>query len=155
MLSAGLIITGSIGTFGSSYLLNIKLVNVETGETVNTSSEYFDEIDDILKECKRLVNKLLGTDAAIAEAVPEPLEISVPEDTAEPVPERSPKKLPRDRKSDISVLRQDTVTMKDRVMMRFHWQACPLLEEATNIYLQISILERQDYRRNPSDYIRS
>lgn len=59
MLSANMIISGSIGSFGEKYLVSLKFIDVETGETVNTVSVYYDDMEDILKKSENLVEKLL------------------------------------------------------------------------------------------------
>lgn len=59
MLAAKYIITGSTGSFGERYLLNLKLLDVETSEAINTASGYYDDMEDILEESENLLNELL------------------------------------------------------------------------------------------------
>ncbi len=72
MLSANKIITGSLGIFGEDYLVSLKFIEVETGETINTVSEYYHDMEDILRESKKLVENLIeGTASSDTNAAPE------------------------------------------------------------------------------------
>ncbi|MBN1648005.1 MAG: hypothetical protein JW874_08225 [Spirochaetales bacterium] len=66
ILSANLIITGSIGPFGKQYVVNVKIIRVETGETVHTASEYYNDMQGILKNSEKLVRKLLDLPDPVA-----------------------------------------------------------------------------------------
>lgn len=61
LLSAQYILTGSIGRFGERYILNLKILEVETGNTVKSVSERYDIFDDILDDTDRLVKILTET----------------------------------------------------------------------------------------------
>lgn len=59
LLSANMIITGSIGLVGTKYILNIKLLRVETGEAIHSASSKYDSLDDLLEDAAFLVAALL------------------------------------------------------------------------------------------------
>ena len=60
LLSAEYIIVGSLGKLGSSIILNLKLIQVETGSTNATASETYRNMDADIKNSKKLVLSLLG-----------------------------------------------------------------------------------------------
>ncbi|MCK5672471.1 MAG: hypothetical protein KAH95_03800 [Spirochaetales bacterium] len=62
LLSATYIVVGSIGSIGSVYILNMHIVDVETSATINTVSEQYKKLDDLVKDSKKLVNLLLKYD---------------------------------------------------------------------------------------------
>ncbi len=59
MLSADRIIVGSIGKAGSRYLLNAKLIEVETAEAVRTSYQIYHSMDELVNGCEGLIGSLL------------------------------------------------------------------------------------------------
>ena len=79
LLAANQIIVGSLGRIGGQYILNIKLLDVQTGEALSSASEVYASIDDLVNDSKRLTYHLLRTDFEGEEAVAE-----------KPVPEKSP-----------------------------------------------------------------
>jgi TolB-like protein len=64
LLSASQIIVGSLGKFGAKYILNIKLVEVETGKSLAASSKIYNSLDDLLQDSQNLTLGLLGVEAA-------------------------------------------------------------------------------------------
>ena len=60
LLSAEYIIVGSLGKLGSSIILNLKLIQVETGSTNATASETYRNMDAVIKDSNNLVLSLLG-----------------------------------------------------------------------------------------------
>ena len=62
LLSANTIIGGSLGSIGSTYLLNMYLVNVHTGETLQTISEKYGSLEDLVDNSDILIRELLGID---------------------------------------------------------------------------------------------
>ena len=60
LLSANWIIVGSIGRVGSKYILNIKLIDVETGETANGDSKMYNNLDSLLENSRHLVQSFVG-----------------------------------------------------------------------------------------------
>ena len=79
LLAANQIIVGSLGGIGGQYILNIKLLDVQTGEALSSASEVYASIDDLVNDSKRLTYRLLRTDFEDEEAVAE-----------QPAPEKSP-----------------------------------------------------------------
>ncbi|MBN1700138.1 MAG: PEGA domain-containing protein [Spirochaetales bacterium] len=65
LLSASQIIVGSIGKVGSRYILNMKLIDVETGVTLKTASEKYGSIDDLIDDSKRLATRFVGKGEAV------------------------------------------------------------------------------------------
>ncbi len=61
MLSANHIMVGSIGLVGSKYILNIKLIDVETGETVHGDTRMYSSLDKLLEDSRLLVHSFVGT----------------------------------------------------------------------------------------------
>ena len=71
MLAAQLIIVGSLGKVGEQYIINTKVIDVETGETTRTASEKYSSIDGMVNDSQRLTSLLLdpaAADAAAADA---------------------------------------------------------------------------------------
>ncbi len=60
MLAADYIIIGSIGTLGNRYLLNTRLIKVETSETQKSASEKYSSIDDLVDDSERLIKVLFN-----------------------------------------------------------------------------------------------
>lgn len=60
MLAADYIIVGSIGTLGNRYLLNTRLIKVETSETQKSASEKYSSIDDLVDDSERLIKVLFN-----------------------------------------------------------------------------------------------
>lgn len=74
MLSANQIIVGSLGKFGQKFILNIKLIDVETAQSINASSEMYGSLEELLEDSKNLSARLIGVEEAgqrIAEVQPE------------------------------------------------------------------------------------
>jgi hypothetical protein len=78
LLAANLIIVGSIGQVGNRYILNMKLINVETGVTLRTASEKYADIDLLIDNSRAVVLKLCdapppdeGKEIVAAEVSPE------------------------------------------------------------------------------------
>ena len=59
LLQANEIVMGSIGVFGEKTLLNMKLIEVETGSTLSSVSQQYDSFNDVIVDNHRLVNLLL------------------------------------------------------------------------------------------------
>ena len=79
MLAADLIVTGAMATLGERYSLSLRLLRVETGETVGEISRLyrsFDElVDDIIPATEELLDLAPSrSDARIAERTQEKLE---------------------------------------------------------------------------------
>jgi TolB-like protein len=84
LLSANNIIVGSLGQVASRFILNIKLIDVETGEAVSSSSQRFSSMNDLIDNCEFVVYKLLDISAPLAaEVAGQPVSS---EKTVEPVP---------------------------------------------------------------------
>jgi hypothetical protein len=60
LLSANLIIVGSIGSIGSTYILNMQLVDIETGETAGTISKKYKSLDELVNDSQKLIPLLLN-----------------------------------------------------------------------------------------------
>ncbi len=54
LLSAQYIVTGSLGKVGQRYIINLKLIDVESTETIQSISEKYTTFDDILDDTDRL-----------------------------------------------------------------------------------------------------
>ncbi len=61
-LSADRLIVGSLGRIGDRYLMNMKLVDVMSGETLNSSSERYNSINDLIDDSEQLALRLMGID---------------------------------------------------------------------------------------------
>jgi TolB-like protein len=72
LLAANQIVVGSIGKVGTRFLLNLKLVEVETGETVRTASQKYDSLDALIDDSDRLAKEFVagGTGAEVAGSEP-------------------------------------------------------------------------------------
>ncbi|MBN1700056.1 MAG: hypothetical protein JW881_21275 [Spirochaetales bacterium] len=60
LLSAEYIVTGNIGKVGSRYLVTIKLLQTETGRTMNTVEGVYAGIDEIVDDLYKLAERLSG-----------------------------------------------------------------------------------------------
>jgi len=58
-LSADRLIVGSLGRIGDRYLMNMKLVDVMSGETLNSSSERYNSINDLIDDSEQLALRLM------------------------------------------------------------------------------------------------
>ena len=58
LLSANEMILGSLGSVGSLYLMNIKLIDVTTGKTLNDVSEKYPSIEELITDCENLITEL-------------------------------------------------------------------------------------------------
>lgn len=58
MLAADKIVVGSLGRIGNRYIINTKLIEVPTGETVSTSQEIYRSIDDLIDNCQNIIEEL-------------------------------------------------------------------------------------------------
>jgi len=84
LLSASFIITGSLGSVGSLYVMNLRLIAVETGETVRSETGSFRSIETLMESSQPMIFDLLAleeptpkeavTDAAAGEFAPPPEE---------------------------------------------------------------------------------
>ena len=59
LLQADNIIVGSLGQVGQLYILNLKIIEVETGETINSISEKFTSLESLVEDSEQLVASLL------------------------------------------------------------------------------------------------
>jgi len=59
LLSANLMFVGSIGRIGDRYILNMKLIDVATGEAVGTVSDKYTNLNNLVDDSSRLVLGLL------------------------------------------------------------------------------------------------
>ena len=64
LLSAKFIIVGSLGTVGSRYLLNMKMIDIETSETIASASERYTSMDDLIDDSDRVVAVFVGVEGA-------------------------------------------------------------------------------------------
>ncbi|MBN2048879.1 MAG: hypothetical protein JW760_00425 [Spirochaetales bacterium] len=62
LLSAHLMFVGSIGRIGDRFILNMKLIDVATGEAVGTASEKYIDLNTLVDDSSRLVTGMLATD---------------------------------------------------------------------------------------------
>lgn len=58
MLAADKIVVGSIGLLGNQFIINTKLLEVATGETVSTGYGMYESIDDLLSGCRDITYDL-------------------------------------------------------------------------------------------------
>jgi hypothetical protein len=63
-LSANYMLDGSIGVIGDRFLLNLKLVDVNTAETLKTASQRYPNINDLIDDAARLTMNMVGGTAA-------------------------------------------------------------------------------------------
>jgi TolB-like protein len=67
MLSANQIVVGSVGNIGRVFMLNMKIVEVETGKTISTASGSFNSIENLIFESEGVVYELVDYAAALEE----------------------------------------------------------------------------------------
>lgn len=60
LLQAKNMIVGSMGAVGDSQILNIKLVDVETGETLNTASKLYNDMNAMIADTSGMIDELLN-----------------------------------------------------------------------------------------------
>ncbi len=60
LLSARKVIVGSIGSIGNKQILNVKLIDVETSETINSASKKYADMDEMLSGSDILISELFG-----------------------------------------------------------------------------------------------
>ncbi len=65
LLSASEMIVGSLGSVGSRYLMNIKLIDVETGKTIKDVSEKYGSIDELVDGSEFIISTLFNKTAKI------------------------------------------------------------------------------------------
>jgi hypothetical protein len=63
LIQAKQIIVGSMGSVGDFQILNIKLVDVETGETVSSALKQYKNINDMITDSDNLINELLNIES--------------------------------------------------------------------------------------------
>jgi TolB-like protein len=63
MLSAQYIVVGSLGLFGERYVLNIKLINVESGQTENSASRVYLDLNALVDDAQAITALLTGSTA--------------------------------------------------------------------------------------------
>ena len=63
LLAARYIFIGSLGKLGSRYILNMSLVEVETGETLNSFSDKYNNLDALVDDTARIINIFTGAPA--------------------------------------------------------------------------------------------
>ena len=78
LLAANRIVVGSLGKVGSRFLLNVKLVEVETGETVRTASEKYDSLDALIDDSARLAKEFVAKGAPAVASVTTPVPAQAP-----------------------------------------------------------------------------
>ncbi len=59
LLSARKVIVGSIGSIGDLQILNVKLIDIETGETINSASRKYADMNEMLAGSDDLISVLL------------------------------------------------------------------------------------------------
>jgi TolB-like protein len=72
ILAANNIVVGSLGKFGDRFILNIKLIEVETGRTDNAASKTYTSLNDLLDDSQALTLQLLRIGTQPAPAVKPP-----------------------------------------------------------------------------------
>ncbi len=68
LISADEVITGSLGSVGSRYILTMKLIDVANIEIVKDTSGIFDSLDDLVDNCNLLAGELLNQNQTQASA---------------------------------------------------------------------------------------
>ena len=71
MLAADYFISGSLGFIAERYILNLKLVEVETGETVATKSDKYPGLGFLIDQTPELIKNFLGEDIIEEKITPE------------------------------------------------------------------------------------
>lgn len=62
LLSASHIIVGSLGSVGNMFIMNIRLIEVGTGEALNTASKMYSDINALLKDSRSFTFAFLGVE---------------------------------------------------------------------------------------------
>lgn len=86
LLSANQIVAGSLGSFGQKFVLSIKLIDVQTGETIAASSDVYSSLDELLADSPRLAVGLVETGRraeALSDGRPKAVHAPVDQSTAE------------------------------------------------------------------------
>jgi len=60
MIAADNIVIGSLGRVGERYILNVKLIKVETGEAISSSYQAYKSIEELIDGCTEIAEKLAG-----------------------------------------------------------------------------------------------
>lgn len=63
-LAADGIISGTIGKVGSTYLLNLKLIKTESGETINSASKAVNSLEALIMSVENITKTLLGLEVS-------------------------------------------------------------------------------------------
>lgn len=61
LLSAEFIVVGSLGMFGERFVLTIKIIEVESGQTLNSASKIYTDMNSLIDGAFILVSDLTGT----------------------------------------------------------------------------------------------
>jgi len=59
LLAADNIVIGSIGKVGARFVVNIRMLEVETSRTVGTASEVYKSLEDLVDNCQTIASKLI------------------------------------------------------------------------------------------------
>lgn len=68
LLAANMVIFGSLGKVGGQFILNIKVLEVRTGETLKSVSQVYKSMDDLVNDSKRLTYLLLDKELVPAQS---------------------------------------------------------------------------------------
>ena len=60
MLSAEMIVVGSLGTLGSKYILSSKILETGTGQTIRTADRIYADLDELVNDLFRFAGELSG-----------------------------------------------------------------------------------------------
>ncbi len=82
LLAAQYIVIGSLGRIGSRMILNMSLVEVETGETKNSVSGKYADLDELVDDSETIVARLTG--AEVPTVATTPAQPKEPEPAEEP-----------------------------------------------------------------------
>ncbi len=89
LLAAEYIIVGDVSRVGTRYILNAKMIETESSQTINTARGLFADMDELLDNIDSLALKL--SDSGISEPQPEPANTAVGTDVADaPVKPEAP-----------------------------------------------------------------
>jgi tetratricopeptide (TPR) repeat protein len=61
LLAADKIVIGSLGMIGKRYILNLKMLNVETGEAVSSSYQIFNSLEELVDGTEKIAVSLTGS----------------------------------------------------------------------------------------------
>ncbi|GAH07193.1 unnamed protein product, partial [marine sediment metagenome] len=75
LLSANFIVVGSLGKIGDRYILNMRLIEIETGKAITTSSKVYGSMNALVDDSMMMTFELLG------EEVPEVLKTEIAKET--------------------------------------------------------------------------